>query len=110
LAFETPLLAWVSRCATVLPGEQVVYEVEGQVVLLDLGTRRMQFLARGSSPVVVIRRDEGLGVRAQTGANADGYGRQKAAVDALAEVCRPYPGQALAAGLRAAGLCLRRLP
>jgi hypothetical protein len=57
LAFESPLLSWWSGCATILPGDQVVYEVEGQVMLLDLGTKRMLFLARGSNPVAVIPKD-----------------------------------------------------
>jgi hypothetical protein len=54
LALETPFLNWQSKFATILPGEQVVYEVGEQVVLLDLPTRRMKFLARGSNPVVIL--------------------------------------------------------
>jgi hypothetical protein len=54
LALETPFLAWASSSATILPGDQVVYEVGEQVVLLDLATKRMQFLARGRNPVAVI--------------------------------------------------------
>jgi hypothetical protein len=53
LALETPFSSWPSRSATILPGDQVVYEVGEQVVLLDLATKRMQFLARGRNPVAV---------------------------------------------------------
>ena len=54
LALDTPLVQWWSGYATVLPGDQVVYQLEDQIVLLDLPTRRIAMLTRGRSPVVII--------------------------------------------------------
>ncbi len=54
LALETPFISWSSRYATLLPGDQVIYQVGRQIVLLDLPTKRIAFLTRGYSPVVVL--------------------------------------------------------
>lgn len=53
LGIETPLIAWTSRYATVLPGDYAVYQLDGQIVVLHLPTKRIGFLTRGSNPVVV---------------------------------------------------------
>jgi len=55
VALETPFLAWYSRCPSVLPNDLVVYQLDDQIVLLDLNTRRIALLARGRSPLVVLR-------------------------------------------------------
>lgn len=52
VSVETPVLSWFSSNATVLPGDQVVYQLGPQVVLLDLRTRRIGLVALGRSPVV----------------------------------------------------------
>ena len=52
VSVETPVLSWFSSDATVLPGDQVVYQLGPQVVLLDLRTRRIGLVALGRSPVV----------------------------------------------------------
>jgi hypothetical protein len=54
VALETPFVSWGSRRATILPGDQVIYEVGNQVVVLDLASKRMVMLARGYSPIVIL--------------------------------------------------------
>lgn len=54
IALELPGLRWSARYATVLPGEQVVYQLGRQIVLLDLATRRIALLAIGMEPVVTL--------------------------------------------------------
>ncbi|MHB1458903.1 MAG: hypothetical protein ACYC0V_18485 [Armatimonadota bacterium] len=49
---ETPFVQWESRYATVLPGDQVVYQLGKQIVILDLNSRRIGLIAYGRSPVV----------------------------------------------------------
>lgn len=56
LALETPFYQWRVGKPIVLPSDQVVYECGPQIVLLDIPTRRIAFLARGRSPVVVLDR------------------------------------------------------
>lgn len=69
LAFETPFEDWTCRDATVLPSNQVVFELGGgkgnaQVVILDMATRKLGFLAMGQGPVVVMSPEsEGAGAR-----------------------------------------------
>jgi hypothetical protein len=53
-ALETPFMFWPSRNATVLPGDQVVYQLGDQIVVLDLRTRRIGLVARGRGPVVIL--------------------------------------------------------
>jgi hypothetical protein len=53
-ALETPFVIWPSRNATVLPGDQVVYQLGDQIVVLDLRTRRIGLVARGRGPVVIL--------------------------------------------------------
>jgi hypothetical protein len=53
LALEAPFVAWHARCATVLPRGLVVYQLEGQIVILELASRKIALLARGFGPVVV---------------------------------------------------------
>lgn len=47
-----PFLAWIARNATILPSDQVVYQLGNQIVILDLSTRKLAFLALGQGPVV----------------------------------------------------------
>jgi hypothetical protein len=53
VSVTTPVHSWGARAVTVLPGDQVVFELEGQVVLLDIPTRRLALVAIGRSPVVL---------------------------------------------------------
>jgi hypothetical protein len=52
LCVEMPFLGWIARNATILPGDQVVYQLGNQIVILDLSTRKLAFLALGQGPVV----------------------------------------------------------
>jgi hypothetical protein len=54
-ALETPFLSWYSRNATLLPNAQVIYQLQDQIVLLDLPTKRMGLIALGHGPLVVRR-------------------------------------------------------
>ncbi len=51
---ETPFLLWFSRYPTILPGDQVVYQLGDQIVILDLNKRKIGLLAVGRSPVVTL--------------------------------------------------------
>jgi hypothetical protein len=53
LGLELPFVRWPSRHPTLLPGDQVVYQFGPQIVLLDISTRQLAFITRGSRPVVV---------------------------------------------------------
>lgn len=54
VAMETPFFEWFSRNATVLPGDQVVYQLDDMIVLLDLNTRQIAQIVRGRGPLVVV--------------------------------------------------------
>lgn len=54
LSLQTPFVSWASSYLTILPGDQVIYQVGPQIVLLDLPTRRMQLLTLGRSPIVIL--------------------------------------------------------
>jgi hypothetical protein len=53
---ETPFLAWESRYGTVLPGDEVVYQLGNQIVILDLNQRKIGLIAMGRGPVVTLDR------------------------------------------------------
>lgn len=47
LAMATPLLRWLSFRPVVLPGDQVVYQLGDQIVLLDLNERKLGLITLG---------------------------------------------------------------
>ena len=51
-AVEAPFLVWPSRCATVLPAGQIVYQLGKQIVILDPESREIGFLTMGQGPAV----------------------------------------------------------
>lgn len=53
LAVETPFSIWYVRSPTVLAGGLVVFECGKQVLLYDASTKRLAFLTRGRSPLVI---------------------------------------------------------
>ncbi|MCB9850097.1 MAG: hypothetical protein H6817_05270 [Phycisphaerales bacterium] len=53
LALETPVMNWPSRNATILPHDQIIYQLGDQIVLVDLEARKIGLLARGRGPFVV---------------------------------------------------------
>lgn len=54
VGFGTPFGNWHVSHATIVPGNQVVFEIEDQIVLLDPARRRIGLIARGHSPVVAL--------------------------------------------------------
>ncbi|HEY3266485.1 MAG TPA: hypothetical protein VGM37_06140 [Armatimonadota bacterium] len=54
LALDTPFLHWFCRSETTLPNGQTVFQLGPQIVILDLPTRRIGFLAKGRGPAVTI--------------------------------------------------------
>jgi hypothetical protein len=68
VAYETPLdWSLAARNPTILPGEQVVYQLGDQIVLLDLNTRTVGVVARGRGPLVVLDPPSAAAVATQPG-------------------------------------------
>ncbi|MCC7145557.1 MAG: hypothetical protein IT443_03855 [Phycisphaeraceae bacterium] len=57
LNMETLILEWPSSHVTVLPGDQVVYQLGDQIVLLDLPSQTIGLVTLGQSPLVVLDED-----------------------------------------------------
>lgn len=57
VAVEVPTIEWPVRFATVLPGDQVVFQLGERIVMLDLQDRKLAPLTEGVSPVVILRED-----------------------------------------------------
>lgn len=53
-AFETPFAQWLSRSGTLLPGDLLIYQLDEQIVALDLRARRIGLIARGRGPAVIL--------------------------------------------------------
>ncbi|MCZ7591581.1 MAG: hypothetical protein M5U15_05265 [Kiritimatiellae bacterium] len=54
LSVETPFLQWYARNATVLPGDEVVFQLGQQICLFNREKRLIVKLASGRGPVVII--------------------------------------------------------
>jgi hypothetical protein len=54
LALDTPFATWRSFSPSLLPGDLVVFELHGQIVLLDLNNKKIGLIAMGHDPVVVM--------------------------------------------------------
>lgn len=54
LAMETPFVTWYIRNATVLPGDEVVFQLNDQICIYDRESNKLGLLARGRGPVVVL--------------------------------------------------------
>jgi hypothetical protein len=54
VAVSTPVFSWHSRCAAILPNDQVVFELNNHILLVDLDTRRVALVAMGRGPVVLL--------------------------------------------------------
>jgi hypothetical protein len=54
VAVETPFFQLEPRSATLLEGDQVLYQLGRWIVLYELETRRLAVLGRGRSPVVLL--------------------------------------------------------
>ena len=57
LALDLLFFGWTSRCPTILPGDQVVFQWGDQIILADVPGRRLAVLAHGRSPAVALDLD-----------------------------------------------------
>lgn len=58
ISFHTPYLVWGCSNVTVLPDNQVIFELGWKMIILfDLDSRKIGMLARGHSPVVVFEKE-----------------------------------------------------
>ena len=51
---SSPFVTWEPENPSLLPGDLLVYELEKQIVLLDLNSKRIGLIAMGRQPVVVL--------------------------------------------------------
>jgi hypothetical protein len=54
VAFSTAFWEWYARCPSILPGDLVVFELGGQIVVLNAATRQIGVVAMGRSPAVLL--------------------------------------------------------
>lgn len=54
LSLETPFLQWYARNASVLPEDEVVFQLGEQICIFDREQRRIGMVARGKGPVVIL--------------------------------------------------------
>jgi len=52
IALETPFVQWYIRNVTILPGDQVVFQMGDQIVLLDIESHKMGLVTKGRGPLV----------------------------------------------------------
>ena len=52
MALDTPFFTWSSRNATVLPGNQVVFQLDRQICIYDRATQKLGLLTTGRRPIV----------------------------------------------------------
>lgn len=52
---ESPFTFWGASQPTVLPGDRVIFELSGQIVIMDLSRHTIGFMAYGHSPVVILK-------------------------------------------------------
>lgn len=51
-ALETPFLNWPVRFATVLPHDQVIFQLGDQIAILEIKTSKLGMIVRGKGPIV----------------------------------------------------------
>ncbi len=59
LGLEVPGFAWPVRSATVLPHGEIVFQLERQIMIYQVPTRRLGWIADGYSPLVVLQEATG---------------------------------------------------
>jgi len=65
-ALEAPFFFWYARWATLLPGDQVVYQFGDYIAVLDLNTHQIATLARGRKTLVSLPRLDRAGQKASS--------------------------------------------
>ncbi|MFH1228525.1 MAG: hypothetical protein V1701_11575 [Planctomycetota bacterium] len=55
IALETPFIDWSMRNLTILPNDQVIFQLgDNQIIILDLNSRKLGLITKGRSPVVIM--------------------------------------------------------
>jgi hypothetical protein len=62
VALETPFVRWRAGNTSLLPGDLLVFQLDRQIMLLDLHTKRIGRIAMGLNPVVIL--DEEVAAKA----------------------------------------------
>jgi hypothetical protein len=70
IALRLPFFQWNGRSVTMLPGDQVVAELSGQIVILDAKSRKMGLIAMGRNPVATPADDKVIDADIRQAANA----------------------------------------
>ncbi len=74
LFYQTPFRFFLWGVPSVLPGDEAVVSVDGQILLLDLAARRLSFLVEGRSPFVVLPCETAVSGNTPEGAVEDATG------------------------------------
>ena len=53
ITLETPFAQWYVRSATVLPGDEVIFQLGNQICIYSRSTKQLYLLTKGTSPVVI---------------------------------------------------------
>jgi hypothetical protein len=57
-SLETPFVSWITRNATHLPGDFIVFQLgDNQICLLEAPTKKIALLAKGQGPIVIIPKE-----------------------------------------------------
>jgi len=59
LVVESPFLTWRVSNVTVLPNDEVLFQLDDQIVILDRTSMKLALITRGYSPMVVLDRGAG---------------------------------------------------
>ena len=63
VALETPFLQWYVRNATVLPGDEVIFQLGDQICVFDRNSRKLGLITWGRGPVVVLKSPQATEIR-----------------------------------------------
>jgi len=55
LSLETPFTHWLVRNATVIPGDQLVFQLGQQICIFDRKRRKIGLIAQGKGPAVTLK-------------------------------------------------------
>ncbi len=56
LAYDTALTTWAANSGTLIPGNRLIFGMGGRILLLELETKRLGVITRGTDPIVVPHR------------------------------------------------------
>lgn len=52
IALETPFIQWYMRNVSILPDDQVIFQIGDQIVIFDLNSRKMGLITKGRGPIL----------------------------------------------------------